>query len=441
MIYYSEFLRLINNEEVCDLIMRILADNGLIISYKDLQKIWQNNWINIIKKIIENTYGFKQSIVGGDKSQFVLLSLLTGSVDALIYLIDKGYCEFIENKPINVLLQNAFYEGVSEKTNVQIETIVFLLKNHLNIDNENLIVNLVKIPQLYMRNISSLNNIIFSLEKTELRKIVSMEHLIWAHMMSIFNYQYELANMIEISIDWSIASSEFKFQFEKIQLKNGFLDIHRVFKFLEIYKDKLKSNDYFKLCIWLVKEKHSVIAEELLINRPDILECHFTINNISKELDVNLFEFWDILDWVILKKPELNIHQNNYEYFKLIRGKVEAQLQISQIYDIHMEGFIRRYPEIYRRIEVNSNAKIIYLAADENWEPFNVCLENFLDKHRIKNINRNDCLICNEISESDIIKTCVTSDYLKGHIYCIDCLSNWLREDRTNCPYCRKILL
>ena len=162
--------------------------------------------------------------------------------------------------------------------------------------------------------------------------------------------------------------------------------------------------------------------------------------------DIGVQRYWDILDWVLSKNPLLDIHGDNYRFFKESR-RSDTPTPLGYT-DGYLFGFVERYPEHYREMKkgllYGVDLQVIYLAVDEEWIDFQHRIEAFLDKYTYSLFGaaERECLICHEklISEN-VIRTCVSPSYESGHIYCKPCILEWLREDRTNCPYCRECII
>lgn len=433
----------IHDESVCDYLLSILSLKGYNINSIHFQVIWQNNWVSIIKKLVSNQYGFQNPPITDNESQrIVYLSLSCGSMSSLKYLFSLGYEAFIVDEPVVELFKNIFYEGLVEKTDETIRDLIFYIGLVLKLDKRDIAGHLSIFSQVYQRNIPELIDLIFVRENfVENDPIMSQDDLVWAHMTALFNFNNELAEKIAGFIDWN---SDIEFVFEYSRLPFRGLHINAVLIFLDNYKNRLKSYDIFRLCQWLYYKEHYVLVEDLIGQRPYLINEHFTMENVMKGLvhfDVEFTKFWKLIDWILAKNPQIDIHQNNYALFRAIRGSDRPE--ITNFTNWYLVGFIDRFPEYYRQIKTESSIQmggtnLVYLTANENWEDFQKRLMGFFEKNTIENLDGYECLICNEISIGEIIRTCVKPHFERGHVYCVDCLKTWLREDRVNCPYCRE---
>jgi hypothetical protein len=239
--------------------------------------------------------------------------------------------------------------------------------------------------------------------------------------------------------------------------------------FYEELKQFISSYHYFDIIVCDLPifnpDNISQNSKYLLNEYPDLYRDNITIDNIIAYY--TRYSDWDsnIIEELLQLYPDLNLIDDNHSLFTAIREINMNRVHTEEPTDIlfrHniLDYLVDKYPEHYRSITINRSDDnnghdddddytdgIYYLRVDE--QPyisidFNTLLIEFIEKNTLlNNDEQKECLICQDIidtSNQRIISCCRTGNFDSGHIYCENCLTQWLKEDCRTCPTCRKKL-
>jgi hypothetical protein len=239
--------------------------------------------------------------------------------------------------------------------------------------------------------------------------------------------------------------------------------------FYEELKQFISSYHYFDIIVCDLPifnpDNISQNSKYLLNEYPDLYKDNITIDNIIAYY--TRYSDWDsnIIEELLQLYPDLNLIDDNHSLFTAIREINMNRVHTEEPTDIlfrHniLDYLVDKYPEHYRSITINRSDDnnghdddddytdgIYYLRVDE--QPyisidFNTLLIEFIEKNTLlNNDEQKECLICQDIidtSNQRIISCCRTGNFDSGHIYCENCLTQWLKEDCRTCPTCRKKL-
>ena len=215
--------------------------------------------------------------------------------------------------------------------------------------------------------------------------------------------------------------------------------------FCDEYKDIFKSLDYFyiiyKHCrfnyitnnVWF--KLLTYLTEHYDLNVYD----HITVDNIVKLAESHVFSICNI-KCIHETYPNFDMIQDNHRLFKTLRTIHKGK------YSVVLQEFIDLYPDHYSKFtkfnEWNDGITYHYIihSIGESYIDQRLLIINlFIESHRIKLQEPVQCAICLN-DELEIIRSCSTPMYI-GHMYCNECIHQWLNTGRNTCAVCRQQIL
>ena len=240
--------------------------------------------------------------------------------------------------------------------------------------------------------------------------------------------------------------------------------------FYDQFKQYISSYHYFDIIVcdlpMFNQEDLSQNSKYLLLEYPNLYKDNITIENIIEYY--TRYCDWDgnIIEELMHLYPEFNPIDETHLLFTALREINMNRVHTEDPTDILLKHnlldyLVDKYPQHYKSILIHNNDEnnnedsndentegIYYLMMHENpYSPINFteALTDFLEKNTMLNVENIEieCLICQDIIESlehRIISCCRTGNFDRGHTYCENCLTKWLKEDCRTCPTCRNKL-
>jgi DNA repair protein RAD5 len=280
------------------------------------------------------------------------------------------------------------------------------------------------------------------------RLVLDEGHEIFGEMLgnqSLSRYMISWLSSIDANHYWYVSGSPFVNQAGLFNCLNflGFkiinndinyeLDINKSTELFNIFikKNYVWNNVLEKICI---RNRKNDISEQLFIKGYDEFLEWIEFTDIERKIyesKVNKINNDDLL--------RLCCHPLVLESSKKIFGDSEVNLEImeTKLIEYHT-NIIQKYEEKLNKLENTNQAYYMTKKSYENIISESKFMLNILNKLNDTNIidnnenNENICSICMEQNDISLTKC--------GHIYCLDCIKNWLTIKK-NCPICKKDLL